>query len=106
VGVGKNGYADFPVQTVFGEQIQKIEVKIDEETLKIISQKTGGTYYRATDNEKLKNIYEEINKLEKDKIKEKSKKVREERYMTFLIPAVILLVLEFLLRLTVLRSIP
>ncbi len=106
IGVGKNGYADMPVQTVFGTQMQKIEVKIDEETLKLISEKTGGKYFRATDNEKLKKIYDEIEKLEKDKIKEKLGKKTEEEYMRFLIPALILLVFEILLRNTILRTLP
>ena len=106
IGVGKNGFADMPVQTIFGERIQKVEVKIDEETLKIISEKTGGKYFRATDNMKLKEIYEEIDKLEKDKIKEKSQKIREEKFMIFLIPALILFVSEILLRLTIFRNIP
>ncbi|NOZ36182.1 MAG: VWA domain-containing protein [Chlorobi bacterium] len=106
IGVGKNGYADMPVQTVFGTQMQKVEVKIDEETLKLIAKKTGGKYFRATDNNKLKKIYDEIEKLEKDKIKEKLGKKTEEEYMRFLIPALILLVLEILLRYTVLRTIP
>ena len=106
IGVGKNGYADMPVQTVFGMQMQKTEVKIDEQTLKLISEKTGGKYFRATDNEKLKKIYDEIEKLEKDKIKEKFGKQMQEEYMRFLIPALILLISEMLLRYTILRSIP
>ena len=75
-------------------------------TLKVISEKTGGKYYRATDNDKLKEIYEEINKLEKDKIKEKYKKYREERFMIFLFPAVLLILLEIMLRLSIFRSLP
>ncbi len=106
IGVGKNGYADMPVQTIFGPQMQKVEVKIDEETLKLIAKKTGGKYFRATDNEKLKKIYDEIEKLEKNKRKEKLGKKTEEEYMRFLLPALILLVFEILLRYTVLRTIP
>jgi len=106
IGVGKNGYADMPIQTIFGMQTQKVEVKIDEETLKLISEKTGGKYFRATDNEKLKKIYDEIEKLEKDKIKEKTAKRMQEEYMKFLIPALMLLVFEILLRYTVLRTLP
>lgn len=106
IGVGKNGYADMPVQTVFGTQLQKVEVKIDEQTLKLISEKTGGKYFRATDNEKLKKIYDEIEKLEKDKIKEKLGMQMQEEYMKFLIPVLLLLVLEIVLRYTVLRTLP
>jgi len=106
IGVGKNGYADMPVNTIFGQQLQKVEVKIDEETLKTISQKTGGMYFRATDNNSLKQIYEEINKLEKDKIREKLRKYKDEEFMTFLIPAILLLLLEMFLRLFVFRNLP
>ncbi len=106
IGVGKNGYADMPVQTIFGTQMQKVEVKIDEETLKLISRKTGGKYFRATDNEKLKKIYDEIDKLEKNKIKEKLGKHIQEEYMKFLIPALILLVSEIILKHTILRTLP
>jgi len=105
IGVGKNGYTDMPVNTIFGQQLQKVEVKIDEETLKTISQKTDGKYFRAIDNNSLKNIYEEINKLEKDKIKEKLKKYKDEEYMKYLIPVLLLLVFEMLLRMFVFRSI-
>ncbi|MCF6366751.1 MAG: VWA domain-containing protein [Bacteroidales bacterium] len=106
VGVGKNGFADMPVQTIFGQQLQQVEVKIDEETLKTISKKTDGRYFRATDNNSLKLIYEEINKLEKDKIKEKLEKYRDEEFMKFLFPALLLLISEMLLRLFVFRNIP
>ncbi len=106
IGVGKNGFAEMPVPRIFGTQMQKVEVKIDEQTLKLISEKTGGKYFRATDNEKLKKIYDEIEKLEKDKIKEKLGKQMQEEYMRFLIPALILLVFEILLRYTVLRTLP
>ncbi len=106
IGVGKNGYADMPIQTVFGQHMQKVEVKIDEETLKTISAKTGGKYFRAIDNNSLKQIYEEINKLEKDKIRDNYQKVNEEKYISFLIPAIILLIFEMLLKISVFRTIP
>ena len=106
IGVGKNGYADMPVNTIFGQQMQKVEVKIDEETLKTISQKTGGMYFRATDNNSLKNIYDEINKLEKDKIREKLTKYKDEEFMKYLIIAFILLILEIILRLFVFKNLP
>jgi len=106
IGVGKNGFADMPVNTIFGQQVQKVEVKIDEETLKMISDKTNGRYFRATDNMQLKEIYKEIDKLEKDKLREKSTKKIEEKFMFFLKIAIILLVIEILLRLFVFRTIP
>ncbi len=104
IGVGKNGYTQMPVNTIFGQQLQNVEVKIDEETLKTISKKTGGMYFRAIDNNSLKNVYEEINKLEKDKIREKLFKYKDEKFMNFLLPALLLLVLEMLLRLFVFKN--
>ena len=68
IGVGTVGQAPYPVQTMFGTQTQMVDVKIDEETLKEISEITDGRYFRATDNESLKNIYLDIEKLEKTKI--------------------------------------
>jgi Ca-activated chloride channel family protein len=106
VGMGKNGYAPFPVQTVFGTQYQDMEVKIDEETLKLISQKTDGQYFRATNNKKLKEIYEQIDKLEKSKIDVQKFSTREDIFFPFLAFAIILLILEIVLKQTVFRNIP
>ncbi len=104
VGVGKKGFVDMPVQTFFGTAMQKVRVNIDEETLKLIAKKTGGMYFRAVDNDSLKKIYQEIDKLEKDKIREASEKETEELYLYFLIPAIFLLFLEMLLRRTYFRG--
>jgi Ca-activated chloride channel family protein len=69
IGVGTNGEAPTPVSiTPFGIHYEKMPVEIDEETLKNIADITGGKYFRATDNEGLKSIYDEIDKLEKSKI--------------------------------------
>jgi Ca-activated chloride channel family protein len=69
IGVGTNGEAPTPVSiTPFGIHYEKMPVEIDEETLKNIANITGGKYFRATDNEGLKSIYQEIDKLEKGKI--------------------------------------
>jgi Ca-activated chloride channel family protein len=79
IGVGTHGMAPAPVQTPFGTRIQQVKVEIDEEILKEISKKTDGRYFRATDNEKLREIYAEIDALEKSKIdvREYSKKEEE-----------------------------
>lgn len=106
VGVGKNGYAPYPVQTMFGTQMQQVEVKIDEETLRKISEKTNAQYFRATNNNKLKEIYQEIDKLEKSKISIKKYNIPKEEYWIFIVIAGILLMLEILLKLTVFRNIP
>jgi Ca-activated chloride channel family protein len=106
IGIGKNGYAPFPVQTMFGTQMQDMKVDIDEDMLKTIAQKTGGQYFRATNNKKLKEIYEQIDKLEKSKIDVKKYSTREDRFLPFLMAALILLILEILLKQTVFRNIP
>ena len=106
VGVGSMGTAPYPVQTMFGTQIQQMPVEIDEAVLKEIAEKTGGQYFRATSNTKLKEIYEEIDKLEKSKIDVKHYSKKNEMYLNFGMLALLLLVLELLMKQTVLRSIP
>ena len=106
VGVGRNGYAPYPVQTMFGIQYQNMEVKIDEETLKEIAKLTDGKYFRATNNKKLKEIYKEINKLEKSKIEVKKYSNKNDEYFPFALAVGILLLFEIIIRNTILRSIP
>lgn len=106
IGVGKNGYAPYPVQTMFGIQYQDMEVKIDEETLKKISEITDGKYFRATNNQKLKQIYKEIDKLEKSKIQVKKFSSKNDEFMPLAQLAVFLLSLIILIRYTIMRNIP
>jgi Ca-activated chloride channel family protein len=104
IGVGTQGTAPYPVQTPFGTQYQNMPVEIDEAILKDIAQTTGGRYFRATDNDKLVQVYSEIDKLEKSKIDVKQFIRKEEK---FLIPAIIafcLLAIEILVRSTVLKK--
>jgi Ca-activated chloride channel family protein len=104
IGVGTQGTAPYPVQTPFGTQYQDMPVEIDEAILKDIAQTTGGRYFRATDNDKLVQVYSEIDKLEKSKIDVKQFIRKEEK---FLIPAIIafcLLAIEILVRSTVLKK--
>ena len=68
IGVGTQGEAPYPFQTAFGIQYQNVPVEIDEQTLKQMAATTGGQYFRATDNASLKEIYSEIDKMEKTKI--------------------------------------
>ncbi len=79
IGVGTMGMAPAPVQTAFGTRLQNVKVEIDEETLQQIAAATDGRYFRATNNDKLRGIYKEIDQLEKSKIdvKEYSKKEEE-----------------------------
>jgi Ca-activated chloride channel family protein len=104
IGVGTQGMAPYPVQTPFGTQYQNMPVEIDEDILKEIAQTTGGRYFRATDNDKLVQVYNEIDKLEKSKIDVKQFIRKEEKYLNIAISAFSLLVLEILLRNTILRK--
>jgi Ca-activated chloride channel family protein len=106
IGVGTIGTAPFPVETVFGRQYQEVEVKIDEELLRNIASMTGGEYFRATDNNKLKQIYEQIDKLEKSKIDVREYSKRSEEYLPFALLAALFMLAELLLRNTVFRNLP
>jgi Ca-activated chloride channel family protein len=106
IGVGSKGTAPYPVQTHYGTQFQNMEVQIDEETLKDIAAMTDGKYFRATNNDKLKNIYEEIDQLEKSKIDVKEFSKKQEEYFWFAVIASILIILEVTFRYTILKSVP
>ena len=105
IGVGTRGSAPYPVQTPFGLQYQSMPVEIDEDILKEISGKTGGRYFRATDNDKLVQVYAEIDKLEKSKIDVRQFTRSEEKFLIPSIIVFILLALEILARETVYRNI-
>jgi Ca-activated chloride channel family protein len=107
IGVGSMGTAPYPVQDVFGRTfLQDIPVEIDESTLQQIADMTNGKYFRATNNQKLREIYAEIDKLEKSKIDVKEFSKKQEEYFWFAVAAALLLLLELLLRYTILRKIP
>ncbi len=106
IGVGTRGMAPAPVQTPFGTRYQNVKVEIDEETLKQIADATEGRYFRATDNEKLREIYLEIDQMEKSKIDVKEYSKKEEEYMRFGLLATILFMLEILVRYLFFRNIP
>ena len=107
IGAGKKGKARYPVQGFGGRtQYRLVDVQIDEEVLQSIAQSTGGKYFRATDNEKLRKIYDEIDQLEKTIIQEKKYTNVEERFFWFVFIAVMLLILEAVLRNTVFRQLP
>jgi len=105
IGVGTRGTAPYPVQTPFGIQYQNMPVEIDEDILKEIASKTGGTYFRATDNDKLVQVYAEIDKLEKSKIDVRQFTRKEEKFMLPSVIAFILIALESLVKLTFLKKI-
>jgi len=105
IGVGTEGYAPYPFQTPFGVQYQDVEVQIDEETLQNIATVTDGKYFRATNNNKLKEIYKDIDKLEKSKIEVTEFHKRSEEFSNFAIPAFIILLFGFILEKTYLKQI-
>ncbi len=106
IGIGSNGMALSPIGILSNGQFQygMAQVEIDEKLLQEIAVTTGGKYYRATDNEKLEEIYEEIDSLEKTEIEEFKFTNYEERFRPFLLIAGLLLILELLLRFTIFRS--
>ncbi len=106
IGVGTRGTAPYPVQTPYGMRYQQMRVQIDEEVLQKIAAMTGGKYFRATNNRKLEEIYQEIDRMEKSKIDVKQYSKREEEYMRFALLAALLLLLEWALGNSVLRKIP
>ena len=107
VGVGSMGTAPFPVKDVFGRNtVQNIPVEIDEDVLRKIAVLTNGKYYRATSNSSLKEIYKEIDQLEKTKLDVKQFSKKKEEYFPWILLAIALLALEVLMRYTVFRTIP
>ena len=97
IGVGANGEAPYPVQTPWGVEMRRIPVEIDEPLLKNIADGTGGRYFRATDNTKLSEIYEEIGRMEKTRTSVDSFPVYKDLYKNYALAALICLLLEVLL---------
>jgi len=95
IGAGTRGTAPYPVKDpIFGNRYQNVKVNIDEKMLTKIANMTGGEYFRATDTKKLKNIYDQIDKLEKTKIDEVIYTDYKDLYARFLLPGILLLVLS------------
>ena len=106
IGVGTNKVAPYPMPVAGGVQYVNIPVEIDTKMLSDIAAATDGDFYRATNNKELQQIYKEIDKLEKSKLNVKKYSKRYEAYQPYAIVAVILLLLEILLRITVFRKLP
>jgi len=106
IGVGTDGLAPFPVKTPMGVIMQQQKVTIDEKLLKSIASETGGKYFRAKDNTGLEDVYKEINELEKSKVEIATLTRYTEKFFPFLIAALALLLLEVILRFTVLKKFP
>lgn len=106
IGVGTNGTAPYPILTYAGTQYMNMPVEIDESTLTQIAGIANGNYFRATSNSKLKEVYEEIDKLEKTKLNVKEFSKRKEEYQLFAWVALFCILGEVLLRNSVLKKIP
>lgn len=106
IGVGTNKVAPYPMPVAGGVQYVNIPVEIDTKTLADIAKKTDGNFYRATNNNELKQIYHDIDKLERSKLNVKKFSKRYEAFHPFAIAALIALLIEITLRLTWLRRIP
>lgn len=105
--VGRKGLSPYPFRDVYGRKVyQNIPIEIDEDVLKRIAAITGGKYYLASDSETLRKIYDDINKLEKSTIEHFGYKEYSELFYYFLIPGLILLLLEILLANTIFMRVP
>ena len=106
IGVGTNKVAPYPMPVAGGIQYVNMPVEIDTKMLQDIASATDGDFYRATNNKELQQIYKEIDKLEKSKLNVKKYSKRYEAYQPLALAAVIVLLLEILLRITVFRKLP
>jgi len=106
IGVGSYSQeVRVPIQTPYGVQYGTMNSEFDETTLRNIAHMTGGEYFRATDNNSLRSIYQQIDQLEKTKIRVREYSKRTEHFMPFLVAALLCLLLEVLVRFFVLRTI-
>jgi Ca-activated chloride channel family protein len=112
IGIGRKGKVPMPVQVqdpfsgrVF-KQVQMVESDLDEQTLVTIADATGGKYFRATDAEKLKEIYDQIDKMEKTVIKTKVYASFDEKFYPWLWAGFVLLLIQLFLQHTRFRRIP
>ena len=107
IGAGTRGLAPYPAKDPFGNTVyRQVKIEIDEDILKEIAEKTGAQYFRATDTRSLRDIYSEIDKLEKTTMEEKGYSEYKELFYLFLVPGLFILILELILNNTFLRRIP
>lgn len=106
IGVGTNGTAPYPMNVAGRIQYVNVPVEIDTKTLSEIAARTDGAFYRATDNESLNKVYQDIDKLEKTKLNIKEYNKKSESYLLYAVLAFCALILELLLRSTILKKIP
>ena len=108
IGVGRNGTAPYPVFDARSREMYTVDMKveIDEKMLQAIAEKTGGEYFRATDKMSLAQIYDQINSMEKSKVEKFDITHIYEEYLIFVLWAIALLMLEFIIKYIVLKRIP
>ena len=107
IGVGSMGQAPYPVTDMFGrKRYQQMDVEIDEDVLTQIAHLTDGKYFRAVNNKRLEEVYKLIDKLEKSKIEVKEYSKKNEEYLKWIALGALLIVVEVLLRHTILRVVP
>lgn len=108
IGVGRNGEAPYPVFDERGREVQTVmmKVEIDEDILRKIASETGGEYFRATDELSLTKIYEQINSMEKSHVEKVELTHVNEEYLLFVVWALTLLIIEFILKYIILKRIP
>lgn len=108
IGVGRNGTAPYPIFDERGREVQVVttKVEIDEKVLREIADKTGGKYFRATDKLSLIETYNEINQMEKSRIERVEMTRTNEEYLPFVLWALALLIIEFVVRHILLKRIP
>ena len=103
IGVGREGMAPYPVMTPWGVEVRNLEVEIDEDLLKQIADETGGRYFRANDNTKLAEIYDEINQMEKARTTVDSFPIYKELFGKYALLALLLILAELVLNWFVIR---
>ena len=107
IGAGSKGAVPFPARDFFGRKVyQNVVIELDEATLKKIAQATGGKYFRATDTQSLRDIYKEIDAMEKTPVQEKGFQEFQELCTYFLIAGFLLLVAEIIVSHTLARELP
>ena len=103
IGVGREGMAPYPVMTPWGVEVRNLEVEIDEDLLRQIADETGGRYFRANDNTKLAEIYDEINQMEKARTTVDSFPIYKELFGKYALLALLLILAELVLNWFVIR---
>ncbi|HYV86670.1 MAG TPA: VWA domain-containing protein [Patescibacteria group bacterium] len=107
VGIGKEGEAPYPIDDpLMGRRYIMVQADIDEDVLKQIADATGGQYFRATDSESLRSIFDRIDRMEKSEIRVRGYDRHAEKFAGLLYPGALLIGLEILLGATLTRRIP